>query len=57
MHFHGIEIWTGGSWLELGDDGPGTMMVRTPSCISVMTFSTYFLVRETTQGMEGQGEL
>ena len=49
MHFHGIEIWAGGSWLELGDDGPGTMMVRTPSCISVMTFSTYFLVRETSK--------
>jgi len=39
-NFHGIEIWAGGSWLGSGDDGPGTMMVRTPSCISAMTLST-----------------
>ena len=48
MDFHGS-----GSWLGSGDDGPGTMMVRTPSCISAITLSTYFLVRETTQGAEG----
>jgi hypothetical protein len=38
--FHGIETCAGGSWLGSGTDGPGTMMVRTPSCISVITFST-----------------
>jgi hypothetical protein len=37
--FHEIETCAGGSWLGSGTDGPGTMMVRIPSCISVITFS------------------
>ena len=39
--FYAIVICAGGSGLASRTDGPGTMMVRTPSCISVMTFSTY----------------
>ena len=41
IHVYAIVICAGGSWLGSGTDGPGTMMVRTPSCMSVITFSTY----------------